>query len=226
MGIVRMGPPTELISSLKKAYKIENFIETGTYYGNTAYWASQIFEHVVTIEYSETIYKKVTEKYHHVENIEFLYGDTRHRLEELLSRLKTQSIFWLDAHWSGGFTYGETDQCPIIEEIEIINRSKYENFILIDDARLFTSPPPAPNSIEQWPDITKVLNALQLKNDRYIAIIEDVIIAVPSSQKSTVIQYCQYTNQKAWEKHGKFYKLEKGWKIISQAIEKYLVSSR
>jgi hypothetical protein len=226
MGIVRMGPPKELIYSLRKAYNIENFIETGTYYGNTAYWASQIFEHVVTIEYSESIYKEVTEKYRHVENIEFLYGDTRHRLEELLPRLKTPSIFWLDAHWSGGSTYGETDQCPIIEEIEIINRLEHDNFILIDDARLFMSPPPAPNSIEQWPDIIKVLSMLHSKGDRYIAIIEDVIIAAPTSLKSIVIQYCQYTNQKLWEKRGKLYKLGKGWKIIFKTIEKYLVSSR
>lgn len=226
MGIVRMGPPKELICSLKKAYNIETFIETGTYYGNTAYWASQIFEQVFTIEYSESIYKEVTRKYHRVENIEFLYGHTKHKLEELSPRLKTSSIYWLDAHWSGGATYGETDQCPIIEEIDIINRSEYKNFILIDDARLFLSPPPAPNLIEQWPDITKVLNALYLAGERYIAIIEDVIIAAPISQKSIVTQYCQYTNQKSWEKHGKFGKIEKGLKIISQAIEKYVVSSK
>jgi len=37
MGIVRMGPPIEIILELKEAYGINNFIETGTYSGDTAY---------------------------------------------------------------------------------------------------------------------------------------------------------------------------------------------
>jgi protein-L-isoaspartate O-methyltransferase len=76
MGIVRMGPPIEIILELKEAYRIKNFIETGTYSGNTAYWASQVFEQVLTIEYAQVIYEKAAQKYTHINNIEFLYGDT------------------------------------------------------------------------------------------------------------------------------------------------------
>lgn len=199
MGIVRMGPPTEIILKLKKAYGIRNFIETGTYYGNTAYWASQVFEKVVTIEYSEIIYKQVKEKYSQILNIEFLYGDTRNRLREIVSQLDAPSIFWLDAHWSGGSTYGEADQCPLIKEIEIINSQESEQFILIDDARLFLSPPPEPNSAEQWPEIKEVLKALKSK---YVVIIEDVIIAVPSRAKQIIVQYCQEVNGRLWSSEG------------------------
>lgn len=53
MGIVRMGSPNEIICSLQKNYGIKIFTEAGTYQGNTTYWASQVFEHVLTIEYSE-----------------------------------------------------------------------------------------------------------------------------------------------------------------------------
>ncbi|MEG3896269.1 MULTISPECIES: FkbM family methyltransferase [unclassified Microcoleus] len=192
MGIVRMGPPIEIISQLKAAYGINNFIETGTYQGHTAYWASQVFEQVFTIEYSQDLYQKVTEKYGHIKNIDFLYGDTRKLLYRTVSQLQNPSLFWLDAHWSGGPTYGEIDECPLLAEIEIINRSDCEHFIFIDDARLFLAPPPQPHSPQQWPDISVVLNLLNLgKNSRHIVIIDDVIIAVPALAKELIVQYCQ-----------------------------------
>jgi FkbM family methyltransferase len=192
MGIVRMGPPTEIIYKLKEVYGINNFIETGTYQGHTAYWASQLFEQVFTIEYSQDIYQKVTEKYGHIKNIDFLYGDTRNLLQNTLSKLESPSLFWLDAHWSGGITYGESDECPLLAEIEIINRSDCEHFIFIDDARLFLSPPPPPHLPQQWPDISAILNLLNsVKNSRHIVIVDDVIIAVPVSAKELIVRYCQ-----------------------------------
>jgi len=192
MGILRMGPPIEIISQLKEAYGINNFIETGTYQGNTAYWASQVFEQVITIEYSEDIYNQVTQKYGYIKNINFLYGHTKNILLEIVSKLENSSLFWLDAHWSGGLTYGETDECPLLAEIEIINRSDCEHFIFIDDARLFLSPPPLPHSAQQWPDISAVLTLLNSsKKSRHILVIDDVIIAVPSFAKSLIVQYYQ-----------------------------------
>ncbi|WP_445176620.1 FkbM family methyltransferase [Microcoleus sp.] len=192
MGIVRMGPPIEIISQLKAAYGINNFIETRTYQGHTAYWASQVFEQVFTTEYSQDLYQKVTEKYGHIKNIDFLYGDSRNLLDNTVSQLQSPSLFWLDAHWSGGPTYGETDECPLLAEIEIINRSDCDHFIFIDDARLFLSPPPQPHSPQQWPDISAVLKLLNSgKNSRHIVIIEDVIIAVPARAKKLIVQYCQ-----------------------------------
>lgn len=191
MGIVRMGPPTEVILKLKETYDISNFIETGTYYGDTAYWASQVFEQVSTIEYSEEIYEQVTKKYSNIKNIKFSYGDTRDNLKDIVSTLNTPSLFWLDAHWSGGETYGESDECPLIEEVKILNSSEHNNFIFIDDARLFMSPPPSPHLVEQWPDITAVLDELNSVSNKYIVITEDVIIAVPDFAKPILAQYYQ-----------------------------------
>ncbi|WP_377475544.1 MAG: FkbM family methyltransferase [Microcoleus anatoxicus] len=192
MGIIRMGPPTEIIYKLKEVYGLNNFIETGTYQGYTAYWASQVFKQVFTIEYSPDIYQKVTEKYGHIKNIDFLYGDSRNLLQNTVSQLESPSLFWFDAHWSGGLTYGESDECPLLAEIEIINRSDCEHFIFIDDARLFLSPPPPPHLPQQWPDISAILNLLNsAKNSRHIVIIDDVIIAVPIRAKELIIQYCQ-----------------------------------
>ena len=201
MGVIRMGPPTDLIIRLKECSELNSFIETGTYIGNTAYWSSQKFEKVITMENSTKMHKIVTQKFGHVNNIEFLQGDSRLLLKKVVSSLKQPSMFWLDAHWSGGETYGENDECPLLEELAIINVSPYEHIILIDDARLFLSPPPAPHRIEQWPDITTVINCLNCVSNRYIIIIEDVIVAAPSKLKAILAQYSQDLNTKTWKSY-------------------------
>lgn len=205
MGIVNftnVGPPNELINKLRDIFSISNFVETGTYKGNTAYWASRIFDYVIMIEASESLYKEVTEKYHHVKNIEFIYGDSREKLRGVIAKLDEPSIFWLDGHWSGNTTYGVNNQCPLIEEIEIINSSEYEHFILIDDARYFLSPPPEPHPIEQWPNICLVTGTLSLSDKiRYIVIFEDVIIATPSLAKHVIVHYCRDKNTRALKEH-------------------------
>jgi FkbM family methyltransferase len=192
MGSVRMGPPAEILEKLKSNFSLQQFIETGTYLGETTYWASQLFERVITIEYSKTLYENAIERYQQQKNIQFLFGDTRSRLREIVPDLASPSVFWLDAHWCGWVTYGETDECPLLEEIEIINQSDQDHFILIDDARLFLSPPPLPHVAQQWPDITEVLKALESENHRrYVVIFEDVIIAVPDYAKPLLINHLQ-----------------------------------
>ncbi len=200
MGIYRMGPPEDLILKLSAAFAVENFVETGTFEGGTAVWAARHFKKVSTIERSEYFFEKTRKLYEKFENIDFIFGDSRTELENIVKNTRGASVFWLDAHWSGGATYGGDDQCPILEEIKIINSSKHENFIFIDDARLFTSPPPPPHKIEQWSDVSAIVNILQMiEKNRYIVIIEDVIIAVPDFAKSSVAQYCQEINFKLWK---------------------------
>jgi hypothetical protein len=221
MGLVRMGPPIEIVSKLRIAYDIRSFIETGTYFCGTTRWASEVFEKVITIEYSENIYKDAIRKYGHIKNIEFMYGDTRDGLRKIVSKLEGPGFFWLDAHWSGGETYGEQDQCPLIEELALINSSKHDHLIFIDDARLFLSPPGHPLLSWQWPDISKVLHALNsVKGKRFVAIIEDVIIAVPEFAKPIVTQYCEEANQAVWKEHRKSKELKGLMLVIEGMIQR------
>lgn len=202
MGIVRMGPPTDMICKLKRTFDIKIFVETGTFLGNTAYWASTNFDRVFTIEGAEDLFQRTAKRFKHVDNIQFVFGDSRNGLLEIVSQVDGPAIFWLDAHWSGGETYGEFGECPIIREIEIINHSKYDSFIFIDDARLFLSPPPRPHKIEHWPNIITLLNTLQ-ENDagRYIVVFDDVIIAVPEYAKPIVAECCQHISSIEFDRH-------------------------
>ena len=78
----------------------------------------------------------------------------------------------------------------ILAEIEIINRSDFPHTLLIDDARLFTAPPPPPHITKYWPDITTLLAAINSKQGRYTVIVDDVVVSVPESARRLVEEYC------------------------------------
>ena len=202
MGIVRMGPPAELVLLLKNEYGLETFVETGTFHGDTAAWASAHFGKVVSIEALESLYDQAVERYRAIPNLQILLGDSREILPAVVRELGGPALFWLDAHWSGTQTAGEREQCPLVREIEVITQSPISHFILADDARLFLSPPPLPNEIGQWPPIYEVMRTLHAKgNHPYIVIHDDVIVAVPPKAESTVARYCQAINTRAWQEH-------------------------
>ncbi len=194
-----LGNCKPLMLLLKNEYNLPTFVETGTFQGDTSVWASQHFQKVFTVEFAKHIYESTSIIYSHVKNIEFLWGHTKEQLKLVVPQLNEPALFWLDAHWMGGGTAGENDECPLLEELQIINNSECEHFILIDDARLFLSPPPSPHRIEQWPSLNEVIATLSAKTSRYTVIFEDAIVSVPERAKSVVAQFCQDANTKAWE---------------------------
>ena len=203
MGIVRMGVPTELVLHLTNLRKCETFVETGTYQGETASWAAQHFTHVITVENSLSLYEETSTRLKEKQNIEFRFGDSRTQMAAIVQDLKSPAVFWLDSHWCGGSSYGADDQCPILDELRILNQSDIEHLILIDDARLFLAPPPLPNQAEQWPTIADICTLLNNgKHTRYTVVFEDVILSVPLHAKPALLAWCQDATTKAWHEYG------------------------
>lgn len=225
MGIIRKGPPEELIIKIRDKFNVSQFVETGTYHGDTTRWAAGNFSKVITIEYSKEIFDSVLKDGKHDENIEYLYGDSRAILKTIFQRIEGPAIFWLDSHWSGGETYGKGDECPLVDEINIINSSGKEHFLMIDDARLFMAPPPMPHDCNQWPSIDTVLDAIKSgKQSYYIVISEDVIIAVPSYAKELLQNYCQEGNKIAGKRYSESEKkdrsgIKRGLSLIREGLK-------
>lgn len=217
-----MGPPCDIVLYLKSQLKAERFIETGTFKGWTSYWAAKHFKQVKTIEFSAKIYNNTKEKFKSIENIEFIFGDSRLILPKIIYSDSTNCIFWLDAHWCKNDSYGEEDQCPIIEEIEIINKLNLDHAILIDDARLFLSPPPKPNSVEYYPGINELLNKLTMNIERYVVIYDDVIICLPIRIKDDFIQFMQEKITRDQVRQSKQYKKQLLFKSFKRLIKKVI----
>ncbi|MEA4907385.1 MAG: hypothetical protein VB089_07190 [Anaerolineaceae bacterium] len=186
MGEVYTGVPKDFVRILRHHFHIDYFVETGTYHGDTAYWASQLFSQVYTVEAAEALHRAARDKYPGVPNLHFLLGESGAALKELLPGLPGPALFWLDAHWSRGVTYGEGQECPVLAEVEAINASGVEHFILIDDANLFLKPPPEPHDPQQWPDLVTLLGPLAA-GGRFVAVLDDVLLAVPQAARAEVI---------------------------------------
>ncbi len=195
MGTVTFGPPEGLILALKNEFGLSTFIETGTFKARTTNWAARHFDKVKTVELSKQFHSDAQARYASVRNIEFLHGDSPDVLRKLVPALNAPALFWLDAHWCDGATAGWETECPILEELTILDASPHDHFILIDDARIHLSPAPRPHRPELWPDIWTVHEALMRgRPDRYVIVFRDVIVAVPGKARQLVLDYCHNFN--------------------------------
>ena len=66
-----------------------------------------------------------------------------------------------------------------------MNQARCDHVVLIDDARLFLAPSPAPHRYDQWPDLLHVASALaEGRFSRYAAVFEDVTRAYSAAAVS------------------------------------------
>ncbi len=159
MGLINFGVPEEEIEFLKHVMKLDVFVEGGTYKGGTAKSMGEKFRKIFTIEKSDIMFEIAKETLKDTNNITLLKGDTREHLDSIIAN-NENILFWLDAHWSGGDTYGEEDECPLIEELDIIFKYQKNYVILIDDARLFLAPPPYPHNYNNWQSLTDIMKVI------------------------------------------------------------------
>lgn len=178
-----MGPPEALILALHQKVKFRDFVETGTYEGNTTAWAAKYFPQVTTIELSEKYHRAAVARFASQPTIRPMQGNSAAVLGEIVPTLTTPSLFWLDAHWSGLDTAGREVECPLLEEMALLNAASAEHTVLVDDARLFCAPPPRPHRAAQWPDLCTTVAALRDGGRRHVVLFEDVFVAVPASER-------------------------------------------
>jgi len=155
-----------ILPQLLREHQFFTFIETGTGNGDTAAWASNLFDNVYTIEAKMSRHNHAALKYGDIPNIDFLPGDSRILLPLLLEGLPEPCVFWLDAHFVGNrhWAYQLNDECSLKEELETIVthswRYQLRHLIFIDDAALFTGdfiyPDPRRN-MSQWPTLEDIL---------------------------------------------------------------------
>jgi hypothetical protein len=198
-----MGPPAELVLALRQQMAAEDFIETGTYRGDTAAWAAEHFARVATIELSPQHHAVAAERFRPQPQVRVLHGNSASVLRQIIPTLTRPAIFWLDAHWSGLDTAGREAECPLLDEIALLNSAACVHAVLVDDARLFCAPPPRPHRAEQWPDLASTVGALAHDRRRYVTLFEDVFIAVPNDLREFLSAWLQTQTTAAWANAGR-----------------------
>jgi len=119
-------------------YGCKTLVETGTQYGDTPWLFRNRFETIYTIELSPMLAAMARRRFRKTLNIKVVEGDSGEVLEAILPELKFKTLFWLDGHYSAGFTAQADKDCPIFEELHSIAKfCPVPYVILIDDARCF-----------------------------------------------------------------------------------------
>jgi len=197
MGSYQMGPPAGLVLALQKRLDLAEFVETGTYRGDTADWAGRHFARVTTIELSPAFHAAATARFQAQPRVRTLGGESVAMLRAVVPALARPALFWLDAHWSGLDTAGREAECPVLGELAVINASPHDHVVLVDDARLFCAPPPRPHRAEHWPDLASLLASLGAGGRRHVVLVEDVFAAVPAAERGFLTTFLQDQSARA-----------------------------
>jgi len=129
----------KIIENYASMFGIKNFVETGTYLGNMAYGLRKNFKKIYTIELDKKLFFYSRRRLKDYKNIELYNGDSLDILPTILGKLRSPTLFWLDAHYSGGLTKGKKEGKTAIEELKIIFKFFPRNFVaLIDDCDKFS----------------------------------------------------------------------------------------
>lgn len=120
---------------------IKNFVETGTYKGDTTLMAAQHFEKVFTTEIFEPLHLETRKRAEDsgVSNITFLLGDSVDLLKEIVPQVLDGAVFFIDAHISGPDSgWNGAVRVPLMEELSIILEHKLgPSLFIIDDVRFW-----------------------------------------------------------------------------------------
>jgi hypothetical protein len=129
------------------------FVETGTFRGDMVEAVRPYFSQVYSIELSTELHERNIERFKNRRNVYLYKGDSGEVLPRLLKRIPNiPTVFWLDAHPSGGDTANVG--CPLERELTAILESRDEGVILIDDLQPFwgnDSPEVAERTIAKYP---------------------------------------------------------------------------
>lgn len=167
-------------------------METGTYKGVGTRILAELFGTVATIELAPQIYERARTALADLPHVEVIAGDSRERLRSLAGEGRP-AFYFLDGHWSGEFTAGEGNECPVLDELAAISPGHPDDCFVIDDARLFTAPPPPPHDPSQWPTLIELFDALRAaRPGLHVTLLNDQVIAVPSRAKPVVDAYGQW----------------------------------
>jgi len=162
-----------VVKSYLKKYGIDQFVETGTYVGDTLGYIAGLGVNCTSIELSQELYAAAGVRFKNYKNVTLLQGDSGQRIPELLKTITAPCLFWLDGHYSEGVTAQGGAHTPISAEMEaILAHPVKKHVILIDDARCF-------DGTNDYPNIDDLLRVIRERGGYSAEVSADIIRLVP-----------------------------------------------
>jgi hypothetical protein len=178
--------PLPLVADLRYRLNLRRVVETGTFRGDGTAALGSIFPHVVSIELSLELHEAATRRFAGDRRVDLFQGDSGELLSQLVDA-SVPTLYFLDAHRSGGETAGAEIDCPILDELRGLEGAGPTDCIIIDDARVFTEGPPAPRDRSKWPPLGELTELLRkLRPGHYVTVVGDHVVAVPARARPVV----------------------------------------
>jgi hypothetical protein len=161
-----------VLKAYAKKYGLRILIETGTFLGTMVQAMKETFDRIYSIELSSELYERARNKFHGVQNIELIHGDSGIELGKIVNSINQPALFWLDSHYSGqGTAKGESDT-PIFQELYHLFKSiNTGHVVIIDDARFFGTDP-------AYPSIKELSDFIHSKNPDVDIVVQDDSIRI------------------------------------------------
>ncbi len=128
----------KIVLAYLRKYQIKSFVETGTCFGQMIQGVRDSVNKVYSIEIDRVLYTVARMRFRRDSKVCIFHGDSGNLLRQLVPSLEETSLFWLDAHYSGGVTGKGPTDTPILSELEAIGQDRVRrHIILIDDTACF-----------------------------------------------------------------------------------------
>jgi hypothetical protein len=162
-----------IVGAYLKNFSLDQFIETGTFHGDTLGYIAKSGISCTSIELSQDLYHSALLRFKAHKNVRLIQGDSGQKLPELLDGINKPALFWLDGHYSSGFTASAKTHTPISVELNaILNHPIKQHVILMDDARCF-------DGTNDYPHLDDLLRVIRENGNYSAEVSTDIIRLVP-----------------------------------------------
>jgi hypothetical protein len=153
-------------------YINNNFVESGTYLGNSIDKALESgFKQIHSMEVGEILYLNAKKKYINNDNIHLYLGPSEDNIWGVIKDINEPITFWLDAHQDTDDSPRSKQVCPLLSELDVISKHPIKTHtILIDDIRGCGT---ATSKGEYWPTLDELKEKIYTINSEYVISFED-----------------------------------------------------
>lgn len=161
------------LRSYLNRFSLEQFVETGTYLGDTLDYIAALGIQCTSIELSLELHKAAIARFRWRKNVRLVQGDSAQELPKLLVQIDKPTLFWLDGHYSEGITACAETHTPVSAELKALLRHPIKrHVILIDDARCF-------EGSNGYPHLDSLLREIREEGSYSAEVSTDIIRLVP-----------------------------------------------
>jgi hypothetical protein len=178
-------PPPHLVKQrivrgFADTFKVDTFVETGTYLGDMIYAVKDRFRAIYSIELGEELADRARRRFRGYQHVQIIHGDSGQALPDLLKRISSPCLFWLDGHYSGAMTARGMTDTPVIKELNaVLHHDIKSHVILIDDARCF-------DGTHDYPTIAELTRLLTESRPDLLLSVDDDVIRIHSDRAAVL----------------------------------------